>query len=376
MGITSCPALLSQVLVAFTVELDNEFERRMAEAWFPAARLSLVMWLNLMRFLTPAATSVGSVVQQSLLPAERIKLQLGCLERWGYIFFHKERREDWGSGRGIRADSLVRLTPLGRKAIEIWSPLPADIERRWLKRFGNHGREPLEAIAAQLTLALPDGFPGIWPALEKYPDRVPRSEPGLSLPVLLARLLLAFTLEFDAESEAPLALCANTLRILGEEPVREADIPRLTGASPETSGLGWQIKPYVRVERDPGRTRGKWIFLTAKGVQARQGYQKLVGETEKRWGVRFGEETMRQLVLSLKNLFDHQNGAAMVEGLTPPPGVLRAGFLVPALGRRTVGPAARQRMRDLVAQTAEFMRDPAGTLPHHPLWDMNRGFGP
>jgi hypothetical protein len=49
---------------------------------------------------------------------------------------------------------------------------------------------------------------------------------------------------------------------------------------------------------------------------------------------------------------------------------------VPALGRRTVGPAARQRMRDLVAQTAEFMRDPAGTLPHHPLWDMNRGFGP
>jgi hypothetical protein len=33
-------------------------------------------------------------------------------------------------------------------------------------------------------------------------------------------------------------------------------------------------------------------------------------------------------------------------------------------------------MRDLVAQTEEFVRDPAGTLPHYPLWDMNRGFGP
>ena len=37
-------ALLSQVLVAFTVEFDNEFERQMAEAGYPGARLSLVVW--------------------------------------------------------------------------------------------------------------------------------------------------------------------------------------------------------------------------------------------------------------------------------------------------------------------------------------------
>jgi hypothetical protein len=46
------------------------------------------------------------------------------------------------------------------------------------------------------------------------------------------------------------------------------------------------------------------------------------------------------------------------------------------LGRVDVGPAARQRKRDLVIQTEAFVRDPAGTLPHYPLWDMNRGFGP
>jgi hypothetical protein len=33
-------------------------------------------------------------------------------------------------------------------------------------------------------------------------------------------------------------------------------------------------------------------------------------------------------------------------------------------------------MRDLVNQTEAFVRDPLGTLPHYPLWDMNRGFGP
>jgi hypothetical protein len=33
-------------------------------------------------------------------------------------------------------------------------------------------------------------------------------------------------------------------------------------------------------------------------------------------------------------------------------------------------------MRDLIAQTEAFVRDPARTLPHFPAWDINRGFGP
>lgn len=48
-------ALLSQALVAFTVEFDNEFERQMGEAGFPGARLSLVMWANVMRFVAAAS---------------------------------------------------------------------------------------------------------------------------------------------------------------------------------------------------------------------------------------------------------------------------------------------------------------------------------
>lgn len=81
---------------------------------------------------------------------------------------------------------------------------------------------------------------------------------------------------------------------------------------------------------------------------------------------------------SLEGLFDRPTGGAPLisEGLVPPRGTARAGDQAPALGRRDVGVAARQRMRDLVAQTEAFVRDPAVALPHYPLWDMNRGFGP
>jgi len=343
-------ALLSQVLVAFAVELDNEFEWRMLGSGHPGARLSLKVWLDLMRHLNGGGVSVGSLAKLSPLPAASTKLMLGCLERWRFIRFQggeeAKKRDGWGSGRGIRADCIILLTALGSRAVEIWPPLLAEIENRWLARFGETVSQ-IKRLLAAIT-----------------------EQPGAELPVLLSHALLIFEREFNAESATPLSLCASTLRVLGDAGVRLADIPRVTGSSPETSGLGWQLKPYVRVERDPGRTRGTFVFLTAKGIKAQHHYWHLVCEIEKRWE-RFGP--LRALLLAL---FDYCGGLAMKQTLEPPPGVARAGALTPALGRRSVGPAARQRMRDLAAQTEEFLRDPAGALPHYPLWDMNRGFGP
>jgi hypothetical protein len=113
-------------------------------------------------------------------------------------------------------------------------------------------------------------------------------------------------------------------------------------------------------------------------VKAQETYSWLIGEIEQRWEARFGKEEVDRLRESLRGLFDRRsgNGPLLSEGLVPPPGTVRAGDQAPALGRRDVGVGARQRMRDLVAQTEAFIRDPAGTLPHFPLWDMNRGFGP
>lgn len=351
-------ALLSQLLVAFTVEFDGEFERRMGEAGYPGARLSLVVWTDLMRFVG-AGVSVRELASRAPTPENAIKHQLGCLERWGFVTLERERRDGWGSGRGIRADWMVRLSAKGTAASRIWPRLFEEIEGRWEARFG-------EEEIGRLREALQD-------ALKKL-----GAEPPAGLPHLLSRLLLAFQQEFDRESPTPLALCANTLRVLGEKPIRPAEIPGLTGGSPETSGVGWQLKPYVVVTPDPKASRGKVIHLSPRGVTAQRTYHRLTGEIEKRWEASFGKKAMSRLRAALEGLFKQRGkvGLLLAEGLLPPPGTVRAGDQAPALGRPDVGAAARQRMRDLIAQTGAFVRDPAGTLPHYPMWDMNRGFGP
>ena len=392
-------ALLSQVLVAFTLEFDNEFERRMAEAGHPGSPLSLVVWANLVRFLASGPVSVHDLASRSLAPENSVKGELGCLERWRFLTLESDPtdnrpiptrahtragrilRDGWGSGRGIRSGWVARLTARGLAASRVWTPLFGDIEQRWQTRFGAEEiaslRRALEQIRAQIDLDLPYGLPGGWESGFKYParDAAASAEP-LPLPVLLSQVLLAFTLEFDRESRTPLILCANTLRVLGEKPLPEADIPRLTGASPETSGIGWQIKPYIVVE--PAATRGKLVRLSPRGLQARQTYRDLTREIETRWEARFGKPEVHGLRDCLRELFVPRVGGRplLAEGLVPAPGTIRAGGQTPALGRRDVGAAALQRMRDEVAQTENFLRDPAATLPHYPLWDMNRGFGP
>jgi hypothetical protein len=395
-------ALLSQVLVAFTVEFDNEFERRMGEAGYPGARLSLVVWSNLMRFLAARGVSVRELTARALAPQNRMRFGLGCLERWRFVVLQadpadhrpiilrphrqagRDLRDGWGSGRGIREEWIVCLTSRGQKAAEIWPLLFGEIEQRWRARFGNedidHVCESLQAVVGQLDLELPQALPAGWGVTEtaSFPPRTSRGDARLSLPALLSQSLLAFTIEFDRESPVPLALSANALRVLGEKPVRVADIARLTGASPETSEPGWPLKPYVVIEPDPSSSRGKIVRLTPRGLKARQNYHHLVGEIEKRWEGKFGKGTLRRLRESLQRLFDKRSGdrSLMSQGLVPPPGVARSGGQAPALGRREVAAAARQRTRDLVVQTEAFVRDPANALPHYPLWDMNRGFGP
>jgi hypothetical protein len=376
-------ALLSQVLVAFTIEFDNQFEQQMSDASYAGARLSLVLWANLMRFLTNGPITVRDLAALALAPANRIKFELGCLERWEFIFLETpnalEPRDGWGSGRGIRASSIVQRTTKGIAASRIWPPLYSTIEHRWESRFGKDVidglREALEQIAGKIEMELPEGLPANLESNTPYPPKASRGGASkLSLPALLSPVLLAFRLEFDRESAAPLTLCANTLRVLDrEKPIREPELPALTGASPETAGLGWQLKPYVLV------ARGKGIRLSERGWQAQQDYHRLAAEIEQRWRQRFGAPLISRLRESLEGLFE-RNGpegpSPIAEGLVAPPGTVRAGHQAPALGRRDIGSAARQRMRDLVAQNDAFLRDPAAALPHYPLWDMNRGFGP
>jgi len=394
-------ALLSQVLVAFTVELDSEFELRMAQLGFPGGRLSLAAWLNLLRFVGESPLSVGELTIQSLMEQTQIKHMLGCLERWGFVWVGTPRsvskasliapmqarhglQDAWGSGRGINARTNVQLTPMGVKASEVWEPLPNAVENRWRKRFGDEAasdvRQALEAIQNQFKFDLPHGLVDTRWRRRPFPAKSRESARNLSLPTLLSQLLLVFAIEFEPRSDTPLALCANTIRVLSEVPTPEAELPCLTGCSPEMCGLGWQLKPFVAVQPDPAAKRGKALNLTTRGLLAQQQYTQLTADIEKDWEKRFGAQQVSRLRNALLKLFDMEGNGPypllISEGLVPPQGVVRSGGSAPALGRMDVGSAALKRMRDLVIQTEAFVADPVHALPHYPMLDMNRGFGP
>jgi len=393
-------ALLSQVLVAFTVELDNAFDRRMSEAGYPGTALSVVVWANLIRFVGENGIPVRDLAAQVPSVEKHTHFMLGCLERWRVITLQPDPqdqrpvpqrahrlagrvlRDGWGSGRGIRSGWLVHLAAKGRQASQIWPPLFPAIESRWEKRFGEDEirrlRDSLEHVAGQLNVMLPQGLPAGWERGEEFPPRTGRAGERLPLPALLSQVLFAFRMEFDGESPVPLPLCANTLRVLREGPVRAADIPRLTGGSPETTDVGWELKPFVVVEPDPAAKRRKVIRLSPRGVVAVETGRRLLEDIEARWEARYGKQPIRDLRESLHALFERYAGdrPLLAEGLVPAPGTVRSADQTPQLGRLSVGLAQRQRMRDLVAQTEAFVSDPAGGLPHYPLWDMNRGFGP
>ncbi|HXA57103.1 MAG TPA: hypothetical protein VNU84_06665 [Candidatus Acidoferrum sp.] len=381
-------ALLSQILVAYTLEFDNEFEREMGGAAYAGARLSLVIWLNLIRFIPPSGISVRELTILALAPQERIKHQLGCLERWGFVALQPHAgtarnamSHGWGSGRGITAKWSVRLSAKGEKAVQIWPPLFATISRRWRGRFGDSAldrlNESLCAVVSEIDIELPYGLADVREVKEPFPPRISHNTRREPLPILLSQLLTLFAVEFEPQSLAPLVLCANVLRVLSETPVPLAEIPRRTGGSPEMTDIGWRLKPFVIVESDTVARR-RSLRLSPLGREAQQNYQRLVSEIEGRWETRFGKEKIRHVNDSLNTLFDARKGDRLLiaEGMIPPPGVVRAGDTAPALGRRDVGSAAKQRARDLVGQTRMFVADPVNALPHFPLFDMNRGFGP
>ena len=142
-------ALLSQILVAYSVQLDCEFERRMLQTQSGSARLSLVIWLNVLQFLADGAVSVRTLASRALTTEAGVTAGLGCLERWGVVALQPGKRAGFGSGRGIRADWPVRLTANGEVAVRIWPDLIPEIDARWSKRFGDDAtrlRRSLEAI--------------------------------------------------------------------------------------------------------------------------------------------------------------------------------------------------------------------------------------
>jgi DNA-binding MarR family transcriptional regulator len=345
-------ALLSQALVAFTLEFDNEFERQMPHRttnhgstaslssgpWL----VSLVMWSNCMRFVGEEGVRVGELEDLA-----RTKTNLNGMQRWGYIV----AEPDPADNRPPRSRWVIRATPEGRKAQQIWRPLFDVIEARWKARFGQDAivqlRESLCALNSRMDVDLPDCLPILgYGMFSRGPDQGRRARAarrtereagsGSSLPLsaLLSRVLLAFAVEYERESDLSLAISANVVRVLDEKGVRVRDVPLLTGVSKEavSVAVGFLQKRRVAVvERDPAGGRAKVVRLTPQGRKAQDAYRQLLSSIEERWQPRFGEDTIRTLRDRLERLAGEPTAeiSPLFRGLDPYPDGWRASVRKP-----------------------------------------------
>src|SRR5215467_2564401 len=112
-------ALLSQALVAFTIEFDNEFERRTphrttahgstgASASAPWL-VSMAIWIKFLRFIPDEGITVHELGRVAALSNTEMKTWLTRLSRWwGYLVIDERG--------GKPADWAVRPAPGGRNA--------------------------------------------------------------------------------------------------------------------------------------------------------------------------------------------------------------------------------------------------------------------
>jgi methyltransferase (TIGR00027 family) len=315
------PALLSQALVAFTIELDNEAEHRLPHRTTshgasgrgdgaPALWLvSLAMWENCMRYVTGEPITVGDLEARA-----RTGTNLDGMRRWGYITIDGTARKVH-NGRPSPG-AVLRATAAGLQAREIWRPLPGLIEQRWHERFGaerlGRMRGPLAGMVGLLDPGLPDCLPILGAALRSQgPDpRLPPRPDGIApeampLPALLSRALLSFAVEYEREAGLSLAVAANVLRVLGTRGTRRRDLPALTGTSKEAArwALGILTRGDLAAEDpDPAASRGKVARLTPRGLDAQRLYHELTGEIEGRWHDRFTPAVTAALRASLEPL--------------------------------------------------------------------------
>ena len=346
--------LLSHALVSFTIELDNEFERRLHDSGQAPRVTSFVMWENFLRFVGDGI-AVGELPDATGIPKARTLSTLGGMERWRYVTVGPDpdtRRDGFGSGRGLRPDWVVRPTPAGRAAEAIWRPLADELEERWTTRFGAAAvgglRRSLEAIAEPPELALPRYLPIVGGASWRLDEAVGGGKRDAAsrvpLSVLLSRALLAYTLEFERESQLALPLSANVVRVLDESGVDVRDLPLRGGISKEAVAMATTFLAkhgYAVVEE-------KVIRLTAAGREAQARAERLHREVEN------ASPAADRLRAALAGVLDRPDLLAV--GLQPHPGGWRG-------------------TKPYLAQTEARLQDPAGTLPHYPMV-LHRGGWP
>ncbi|HEU0315993.1 MAG TPA: MarR family transcriptional regulator [Solirubrobacteraceae bacterium] len=326
-------ALLSQALVAFTIEADNVWESEMPHrttryGGSPRApyATSLRQWSNFMRVLGEGGLTVGELERRT-----RAKPQLDAMRRWGYVTI--EPAPDDPRQKPPQLEHMVVPTAAGRRAQSVWRRLPETIEARWGERFGasvvGDIKRILGGLRDQLGLDLPHFLTSIHGGYVGAPGDGPVEVPRDPLPlsVLLSQVLHAFALEYEQHARASLAFSANVLRLVGDDGADIAKLPRRSGVSIEQTRVAAGIlakRGLLTVGSESGAA-GKRARLTRRGFDARALYRSFPGEIEARWAERFGAAPVQAMRSHLESLATPSGTeqAPLWLGLAPPPGSWR-----------------------------------------------------
>ena len=333
-------ALLSWVWIAHVIEVDNAFEAISAQRIGRQFRISLPMWTNGLRFIADDGVAVDE-----LRALARTACNLGGLERWGWITvgdLSQERREGYGSHRGIKGDTVLRPTRAGAYARNVWPRIVSGIEEKWRTRFGPDVIDALRGALTEVAVPMPWSLPEVQ-ASDGFRTHVVESgsiSADLPFVALLGQVLTAFTLEDERGGEVSLPLGANVLRVLDSDVVRISDLPALTGLSKEAIAMATSF--LLRNALASGAPDRK-ICLTSDGLDALDGYRSRA--------LRTNHDDLRAALEAVVMQRD-----SLTSGLVPPEGCWR--------GRPPY-----------LAQTERLLADPTRALPWQPMV-LHRGGWP
>jgi hypothetical protein len=344
--------MLSQAFVAFTIEVDNAAERAVPHTTtsFGASGeprsvwlTSPAMWFNCLRGLADA----GELTVAQLEQRSRMSTNLDGMRRWGYITIDGVGRVPRGVRRPhAKAGSVLALTRRGREAEAIWRPLPAEVERRWRKRFGDDAidqlRASLPAIAREVEAPLPDFMPighiGAPDDTLRRGEHEREADADLSLVSLLARVLMQWTLDHERGHRSALAVWSDLVRVLDTDtPVAVRQLPQLTGVSKEAIALmtgSLQRAECVILQPSSTSGRGRQVRLTAdRGAAALAAGRRRLGDTHREWEARYGADVVAEVSSALVSIVGDgtRAGSPLYAGLTPPPESWRAQVKPPQL---------------------------------------------
>ena len=337
--------LLSQALVAFTIEADHLFECRMPHCTSESRKrggpiegpwlISMPFWANGLKHVEAEGMTVGALVDRELIAGRFLQGNNPGLVRWGYLRLAAGTPPSKKLGR----EWTVVPTQPGLLAQRTWAPLPAEVDARWVERWPEVAalRAALERVVVTADRELPDHLPvnGGHDGWVRFPQRPPRPASGVDVGTLLARALLLFTLEVEATSPVALVHSANVLRVLAEGPVLQRNLPRAMGAAKETVAV---MTGQLRREGLVTISASKEVAITDAGRQAAAQADATVAAVEAGWPA------------ELRTLLEPLVGDGTVDGS--------------ALAEAIRAPEGTWRHRRPVPQT----------LPHHPVISHRGGY--